>query len=67
MNAKYKMNKGDSIFFTENEIMKLINQDMIVDSDMVLIKKIKYLGLDQWPAGIAKNIKTIIEKTDNVN
>lgn len=67
MNAKYKMIKGDSIFFSENEIMKLINQNIIDDSDIDLVRKIKYLGLDQWPAGIAKNIKKIIEKTDNGN
>lgn len=67
MNSKYKIKKGDSIFFTEDEIMKLINQDIIDDSEIVLLKKVKYLGLDQWPAGIAKNIMKIIEKTENVN
>ncbi len=27
-------------------------------------KKAKYLGLNQWPDGIAKNVKTLIEMNE---
>ena len=65
MNKDHIYKLGNDVVFTEEEVailLKRIHFDKYPDE---LKRKSKYLGLDQWPDGIAKNIKTLIEIADN--
>lgn len=53
---------GDDIEFSEDEVSLLLNMTPFEDFPEPLRKKGAYLGLDQWPDGIAKNIKMIIDR-----
>jgi epoxyqueuosine reductase len=52
------------IEFSESEINMLLSGVCYEKQPASLKQKVKYLGLHQWPGGISKNIKTLIEFND---
>ena len=53
------------IQFTESETNMLLSGLAYEKQPRSLKQKVKYLGLHQWPDGIAKNIETLIELIDS--
>lgn len=53
---------GDHVEFNENETEMLLTGIRFEEYPEPMQKKAKYLGLDQWPDGIAKNLRTLIER-----
>jgi epoxyqueuosine reductase len=64
MNKGRKGNKGKNVHFTEEEICILLEGTPFDDYPNELKEKARYLGLDQWPDGIAKNLQTLIDRED---
>jgi len=65
MNHKQLNKLGKQIEFTEEEVGILLKGTQFEQYPDGLKEKGKYLGLDQWPGGIAKNIQTLIDIADN--
>lgn len=63
MNKEQSKVLGDPILFDESETNMLLSGTPFEGYSESLRKKAKYLGLNQWPDGIAKNIKALIEIT----
>ena len=61
MNAAQIKQIGDLIRFTEFETDQLLAGAHVDTFSASFRKKAAYLGLHQWPDGIAKNIRTLIE------
>lgn len=64
MNVKHRNYKGRGIDFTEEETNILLAGASFNDYPQRLKEKSIYLGMDQWPAGIAKNLKILINRED---
>jgi epoxyqueuosine reductase len=62
MNKDQKDSKGRDVHFTEEEILILLEGTPFSEYPQALKEKGRYLGLDQWPGGIAKNLWTLIER-----
>jgi epoxyqueuosine reductase len=60
MNKAQLENIGESIVFDENETQMLLSGTEYEMYPEAMKKKAKYLGLDQWPDGIAKNVETLL-------
>ncbi|MBI9093023.1 MAG: 4Fe-4S binding protein [Desulfobacterium sp.] len=67
MNKEQKNNVVGPIRFTESETNNLISGVGFEDDSDSFQKKAKYLGFHQWPDGIAKNIKVLIEVGNQEN
>jgi epoxyqueuosine reductase len=65
MNRDHKDDKGKDIHFTEEEVRFLLAGTPFEEYPAGLKEKGGYLGLDQWPDGIAINIRTLIEREDD--
>lgn len=65
MNKDQRGNKGRNVLFTEEEIRILLEGAAFDDYPGELKEKARYLGLDQWPDGIAKNLQTLIDREEN--
>jgi epoxyqueuosine reductase len=65
MNRAFRDKKGEEIFFSAIEIQLLLDQTDQAFFPEDLKRKVKYLGLDQWPDGVSKNIKAIIQKAES--
>lgn len=61
LNKGQAQNIGRDIEFTEEETDALIAGTGMGAYPETLREKARYLGLDKWPAGIAKNIAALIE------
>ena len=58
--------RGNPIEFDENETNILLAGTLFEKyPELIVQKKAKSLGLHQWPDGIAKNLKTLIEMNEN--
>ncbi|MBN1439449.1 MAG: hypothetical protein JW929_08575 [Anaerolineales bacterium] len=64
MNKDHRDNKGKAVHLTEEETALLLAGTPFAEYPARLKEIGGYLGLDQWPAGIAKNIRTLIERED---
>ncbi len=65
MNKNQYEKRGAQIEFDEDETNLLLSETHFENYPEPMQKKAKYLGLNKWPDGIAKNLKTLIEfKTD---
>ena len=65
MNRAFRDKKGEEIFFSAIEIQLLLDQTDQSFFPEDLKRKVKYLGLNQWPDGVSKNIKAIIQKAES--
>ena len=66
MNRDQKDKKGKDIQLSEEETGILLAGTSFEEYPARLKEIGGYLGLDQWPEGIAKNIKAIIDREDGV-
>jgi len=66
MNKDQIKKTAGPIRFSEAETDMLLSGLNYEQQPVSLRKKVKYLGLHQWPDGIAKNMKTLIETRDNL-
>jgi len=64
LNVDQKNNTGSRIEFSEAETDILLAGASFDDYPKGLKEKSIYLGMDQWPDGIAKNLKTLIDRED---
>jgi epoxyqueuosine reductase len=64
MNKNHRDNKGKHVHFTEEETEIMLAGTSFGDYPARLKEIGGYLGLDQWPEGIAKNIKVLIDRED---
>jgi epoxyqueuosine reductase len=64
MNVKHKDKTGRQIEFSEAETNILLAGASFDDYPQRLKEKSIYLGMDQWPDGIAKNLKVLIDRED---
>ena len=63
MNNEHKKEVVGPVRFTESETNRLMSGNRSDDDSDLFQKKARYLGLHQWPDGIAKNIKILIENS----
>ena len=64
MNAAQMKNIGDPILFNEEETEALLSGAAFESYLPFMKRKADYLGLDQWPDGIAKNVRTLIARDE---
>ncbi|MEJ2551636.1 MAG: 4Fe-4S double cluster binding domain-containing protein [Anaerolineales bacterium] len=64
LNVDQKNNTGRRIEFSEAETDILLAGASFDDYPKGLKEKSLYLGMDQWPDGIAKNLKVLIDRDD---
>jgi epoxyqueuosine reductase len=64
LNREHKNNTGRRIDFSEAETNILLAGASFDDYPRRLKEKSLYLGMDQWPDGIAKNLKVLIDRED---
>ncbi len=62
LNKEHVKNVAAPIHFTESETNELLSGAPFEDYPDPLKKKAKYLGMHQWPDGIARNIQILIEQ-----
>ena len=67
MNGEQLENVAGPVHFTESETAQLMAKAPFEEFPESFRKKAMYLGLQQWPDGIAKNIKVLIEMSDRKN
>lgn len=53
---------GEHVYFDEAETALLLAGTHYGDYPATMQRKAKYLGLDQWPDGIAKNVRTLLDR-----
>lgn len=64
MNTKQTKHVVGPIYFTESETHDLLSGIRIEEYSGALKKKATYLGLHQWPDGIVKNIRVLMELSE---
>ncbi len=64
MNREQAGNIGHDVDFSEAETKMLLAGIRFDEYPEEMKIKAKYLGIDQWPEGIAKNVRTLIEIQD---
>lgn len=62
MNREQLGRVGEPVDFSEEETAFLLAGAAFADYPDALKRKALYLGMDQWPAGIAKNLLTLFER-----
>ncbi len=68
MNKEQAKNTGNDVDFDEAETKMLLAGIRFDEYPEEMKAKARYLGIDQWPEGIAKNVKTLIEiKEKSIN
>ena len=66
MNRSYaKKGTENTVEFSELEVQVLLAGRSPQDFSESLLKKVAYLGLDQWPGAIAKNVRAILTRPRN--
>ncbi len=62
MNKEQLNHIGETIEFSASETELLLAGTRFEQYPAALQKKAKYLGIDQWPDGLARNIRVLIER-----